>query len=104
MANNRTCFTCGQKHSYCPTCYDDRLLESWHILFDSENCKNIYDTINRHFYKHITTEEAVEILNKCDLSNKDNFVDDIKKDLDNIYVSYEDNKKVTSKQIKKENI
>jgi hypothetical protein len=104
MANNRTCFTCGKKHSYCPTCYDDRLLEPWHVLFDTENCKNVYDIINRHFYNHITTEEAVKLLKTCDLSNKDEFVNDIKDDLANIYALYEEDKKTVMKQVKKENI
>jgi hypothetical protein len=102
--NNRTCFTCGKKHSYCPTCYDDREKESWHIMFDTENCKGIYEIINKHFYNHITTEEAFELLKLCDLTNKDDFIDDIKNDLANIYALYDESKKISTKQTRKENI
>lgn len=84
---NRTCFVCGKKHSYCPSCYDDRHLETWHIMFDNENCKNIFNIINQCFYKNITTEEAKSQLEKCDLSTKDGFVDDIKNEIDKL-ISY----------------
>ena len=75
---NRVCFTCGKKHSYCPTCYDDRLLETWHIMFDTENCKKIFNIVNQHFYKHITTDDAIKHLETCDLSKIDEFNGEIK--------------------------
>jgi hypothetical protein len=81
---NRTCFTCGKKHSYCPSCYEDRELETWHIMFDKENCKTIFDIVNRSFYQHISIDEANSLLEKCDLSELDTFNDDIKKDIENI--------------------
>ena len=82
VKDNRICFTCGKKHAYCPTCYDDRNLESWHIMFDNENCKNIFEIINKHFYKHVSTEEAIKLLNECDLTIK--FSDDVQKDIGDI--------------------
>lgn len=82
--DNRICFTCGKKHAYCPTCYDDRNLESWHIMFDNENCKNIFEIINKHFYKHISTEEAIGQLEKCDLNNINTFNEDIVKGINDI--------------------
>ena len=78
---NRVCFTCGKKHSYCPDCYEDRHLETWHIMFHDKNCKNIYDIINSHFYKHLTTEKAINELEKCDLTNIESFNEDMKKDI-----------------------
>jgi predicted nucleic-acid-binding Zn-ribbon protein len=83
--SNRTCFTCGSKYGYCPDCYEDRNLEAWHIMFHNENCKNVFDILNKHFYNHITTEEAIKQLNSCDLTVK--FNDDIRKEIDNILTS-----------------
>lgn len=81
---NRICFTCGKKHSYCPSCYDDRHLETWHIMFHDENCKNIFNIINQYFYKHITIENAKLQLEKCDLNELNNFNVDIKNEIENI--------------------
>lgn len=81
---NRVCFTCGKKHSYCPTCYDDMSLETWHIMFDNENCKNIFNIVNKHFYKYITDDEAILQLEKCDLSNMKEFNEDIVKGINDI--------------------
>lgn len=81
---NRVCCTCGEKYSYCTDCYEDRHLETWHIMFHDENCKKIFDALNRHFYKHITTEDAIKLLKMCDLSNFDNLNDDIKKDIKDV--------------------
>lgn len=91
---NRVCFTCGKRHSYCPDCYDDKHLESWHIMFHDDNCKNIFDIINRHFYKHIATDEAINMLKTCDLSEIEIFNEDIKNSIKEI-LSYE-NKKPTA--------
>lgn len=81
---NRTCFVCGKKHSYCPSCYEDRLLETWHIMFHDENCKKIFDIINQYFYKHINVDEAITQLEQCDLTNVESFNEDIKKDIKDI--------------------
>jgi len=82
--SNRICFTCGKKYGYCPDCYEDRFLETWHIMFHDNNCKNVFDIINKHFYNHITTDEAISQLEICDLSGK--FNEDIQKEIDNILV------------------
>lgn len=81
---NRVCFTCGTKHSYCPNCYDDRHLETWHIMFHDENCKIIFNIINQHFHKYMTTEQAIIQLEQCDLTNIESFNEDIKKDIKDI--------------------
>lgn len=81
---NRVCFTCGQKHSYCPSCYEDRNLETWRIMFDTENCKKIFNIINQYFYKHITVDEAITQLEQCDLTNIDTLNEDIQKEIKDI--------------------
>lgn len=101
---NRICFTCGKKHSYCPSCYDDRHLETWHIMFHDENCKNIFNIINQYFYKHITIENAKLQLEKCDLNELNNFNVDIKNEIENILNyknSQEDVLMSTTKKYKK---
>ena len=39
----RTCYLCGDKYEYCPTCTQDKFKPTWMVEFHSENCKNIFD-------------------------------------------------------------
>lgn len=71
MHTNRTCFCCGTKYNYCPTCEQDRHLETWHIMFDNENCKKIFQICTDDFLNHTTREETIRLLEDCDLSQID---------------------------------
>ena len=80
---NRECLTCGTKYSYCPNC--NRKEPSWKTEFHAENCKNIFQICVQYNANLLTKEQAKEALNACDLSNKENFKDCIKRDFENIY-------------------
>jgi hypothetical protein len=67
MQTNRTCYCCGKDYYYCPTCEDQKDLETWHIMFHDENCKDIFHTCREDFLKHITREKSIENLKKCNL-------------------------------------
>lgn len=77
----RKCYLCGEKYSYCPTCSNDRMKPAWMAEFHSENCKNIFDICTRYNMQLLTKEEAKAAIEKCDLSNKANFKDYVKRDL-----------------------
>lgn len=64
----RKCILCKQEYKYCPSCSKDDKKETWHALYDSENCKNISQTLTNYNLNKITKEEAREALSKCDLS------------------------------------
>ena len=80
---NRKCSTCGIKYSYCPNC--DRNAPSWMAGFHAENCKNIFQLCTQYNVGLLTKEQAQEALNACDLSNKENFAECIKRDFNNIF-------------------
>ena len=82
---NRKCLCCNVDYHYCPTCSQDRMKPSWMAEFHSENCKNIWDIATRFNMQLLTKEEAMAAMEKCDLSNKDNFKDCVKRDLENIF-------------------
>lgn len=65
---NRTCTVCGEKYSYCPTCDEDYLKPSWYGLFHEENCKDIFETLCKHYQGYLTSSEAKEVLSKLNLS------------------------------------
>lgn len=81
----RECLLCGVKYEYCPTCSQDKMKPTWMSEFHDENCKNIFDIATRFNMQLLTKEEAKEAMEKCDLSNKENFKDYLKRDLENIF-------------------
>ena len=86
---SRECYLCGEKYNFCPTCSQDRMKPAWMAEFHSENCKNIWDIATRFNMQLLTKEEAMAAMEECDLSNKDNFKDCVKRDLINIFAENE---------------
>ena len=82
---NKTCVICSDKYSYCPSCGKDRNKPSWMASFCSENCKKIYDIVARYGMNKVDISEAIEVLNTCDLSNKDHFTTSTQRLIDEIY-------------------
>ena len=82
---NRSCYLCSQDYLYCPTCSQDKMKPSWMAEFHSENCKNIFDIATRFNMQLLTKEEAKAAMEKCDLSNKENFKSYVQHDLEVIF-------------------
>lgn len=80
---NRKCITCGTAYSYCPNC--NRKAPYWMAEFHEENCKNIFQICTEYNVGLKTKEQAKEALNACDLSNKENFAECLKRDFENIF-------------------
>jgi hypothetical protein len=53
--------------------------------FHEENCKNIFDICTRYNMQMISKAEAKDALKECDLTNKENFADYVKIDIQNIF-------------------
>lgn len=87
MAKMRKCLCDGTEYSYCRSCTKDRNRPLWSTLYCSENCRNIFETLNEYNFNHITEDEARELLKDCDLSNRDNFSEGVKKDIEKFYPS-----------------
>lgn len=77
MGKQRTCFCCGKAYHYCPVCDGDKNKPSWYFIFDSDNCRKIFDTCQRFSTKEYTADEARAKLDKCDLTDKTNLLPDI---------------------------
>lgn len=82
MANNRTCLTCGKTYEYCGSCPSGLNLPVWKNLFDTENCKIIFETVSDYAQKVITKQSAKEKILACDLSGR--FKENITKYIDDI--------------------
>lgn len=69
--NNKTCIACGTRYTFCSGCAQYDHLPRWMAIFHEENCKDIYNTVNDYINSGLSKEDAKELLDKCDLSNKD---------------------------------
>lgn len=78
MARIRTCIIDGKKYKYCPRCAEYINEPSWKMIYCSDNCKDIDIIVNEYSFDHLTKDEAKEKLENCDLSNIENFNDEIK--------------------------
>lgn len=78
MANNRVCLTCGKAYEYCGACPTSKNLPMWKNLFDTENCKNIFETVSDFAQNAITKEKAASDLATCDLTHVSEYRDNIK--------------------------
>lgn len=93
MTHERKCVVCGKAYQYCPRCKQYSTLPRWKIDFDCEECKEVYDAVDKFIFKHITAEEAKKILTKSKVQVKNN---EIQKTIASILAT-EDKKKIQKK-------
>lgn len=72
----RRCIMCAKEYEYCNSCGAAPKL--WKNIFCSENCRDIYDVLNKYDGKLITKEDGIERLKAFDLSVVPKFNDRFK--------------------------
>lgn len=72
-ANNKKCILCGKTYTYCSRCEEFDHLPRWMEIYCSDNCRTIFNTLTSYNSKTISANEALNILNTCDLSDVDKF-------------------------------
>lgn len=82
---NMKCIVCGNEYRYCLSCSASRKEPLWKNIYHDENCKNIYEACSEYGEGLMSLECAIEILNKCDLSNRKTLHQSIKDILDKIF-------------------
>lgn len=88
---NRICHCCGQPYYYCPSCADEKR-PTWYIMWDSEKCKNIFNTLTDESTKKITTKECKEKLIELGVDKFETLKDSVKNHIDKV-MSCEDSVK-----------
>lgn len=79
---NRTCLACGKKYEYCGSCPTSANLPVWKNIFDTENCKTIFENTSDFVQGVISKDVAKNRISKCDFSIK--YKDNIQKHINNI--------------------
>lgn len=82
--NNVKCIICGKGYHLCRSCKDKLAVAPYKLLTDTSEHYKVYQVVNAYRGKVYTKEEAREVLKNIDISDKDTYLDSVKKILDEI--------------------
>jgi len=94
--STRKCIVCGKEYEFCGGC-KRKNKPSWMNLYHDENCKNIWHAITT-FYDKDGAVAAAEMLSDLDLSDMDNFSEDVKNKIEMIFDEAFNEKDKTSEE------
>lgn len=77
------CIVCGKEYEMCRSC-DPSVMFSWKLMTDTTEHFGIYMVLKDYNDGIITIDKAKELLEQYDLSEKDTFIDDVRKCIDKI--------------------
>jgi hypothetical protein len=86
---NRTCYCCGREYYFCPSCPSDRKDPLIYTMWDSEICKDIFNTLVKESTKKITTKECKDKLIELGVEKIVINKESVKKHLDRV-MNYKD--------------
>lgn len=79
MPAPRKCIVDATSYEYCPRCgHTSESTETWRNNFCSENCREIYNTVNAYTHKRITAGQAKIQLEKLDTIKLPEYADAFK--------------------------
>lgn len=81
--STRKCIVCGKEYEFCGGC-KKKNKPSWMNIYHDENCKNIWHAITTH-YDEKGAVFAADMLSNLDLSDMDNFREDVRDKIEMIF-------------------
>lgn len=84
MAKKRTCYTCGNKYAYCPHCGVDSTKPKWMVMFDCEECRDVFKILSDYSMKYATVSDVKSVIDKYNIKDTSKYKDAIKKQIDDI--------------------
>ena len=75
---NATCSICGKRYHVCSTCSETKSFTPWRTIVDTINCYKIFLIIRDYTNKNKTKDDAKKELERCDLSEMDAYLPEIK--------------------------
>ena len=86
---NRVCYCCGREYYFCPSCPKDKKDPQIYTMWDSELCKDVFNTLSRESLKKITTKECKEKLIELGVDKIDIKKDSVKAHINKV-MNYKD--------------
>lgn len=84
MSKYRTCLSCGKEYVYCPHCGNEDFLAAWKILFDCEECMDVFQVVSDYNSGSLTEQDAQKALEKYPALNTERFRKEISNALQKI--------------------
>ena len=84
MKKIRKCYTCGAEYDYCPSCARSAGEPRWKLLFDKEECRDVFDVLSAYNMNLISDAEVKEVLDAHGVKSYDGYKASIKKQLQKI--------------------
>ena len=84
MKKIRKCYTCGAEYDYCPGCANSSGGPEWKLLWDKEECKDIFNILSAYNMDLVSDAEVKEVLDAYDVKSYDGYKDGIKAQLKKI--------------------
>ena len=81
---NATCSICGEKYHMCISCSEVQSFTPWRSIVDRINCYKIFLILKDYTNNTKPKEMAKSELNKCDLSELNAFIPEVKIVIENI--------------------
>lgn len=81
---NRTCYCCGREYYYCPSCSSERKDPKIYSMWDSELCRDIFNTLVKESTKKITTLECKKKLIELGVDKNTILKDSVKTHVDRV--------------------
>lgn len=73
MADNRTCLCCGTKYEYCTRCSKHSSEPKWKFLFDSEECKEVFNAVSGYNMGVQTEQNVLDVIGKYNITDNSKF-------------------------------
>lgn len=95
--NNAHCSICGKSYQLCHSCSDQKILKPWRAVTDSIEHYKVYLAIHGYTLSK-NKARAKKELEKCNLSDLNDFKPEIKTVIKEIMAETKKNKSVTKKE------
>ena len=86
---NRTCYCCGRKYYYCPSCPDESKDPKIYTMWDSELCRDIFNVLVDESTKKINTLECKNKLIELCVDKNTVLKESVRKHVDRV-MAYEE--------------
>ena len=99
---NKKCYCCGREYYYCPSCSGERKDPRIYTMWDSETCRDIFNTLVNESTKKITTLECKKKLIELGVNKDTVLKDSVRKHVDRVMSCKDDVIKKVKKDIVEE--
>lgn len=93
MSKTTKCQVCGKEYELCSTCNDQRQLKPWKLHTDTSEHFKIFQILRAYGTGVYNTQQTKKALQNVDLSDKESYLDHIKKIINKIMNSEPEVKK-----------